>query len=65
MLFEEWVSGYKQMDSDMNTDYFPIRNTSGNGRSSRGDILNNRSKYLFGALTYHSRLSILRLLATR
>ena len=61
MLFEEWVSDYKQMDCDKNSDYFHIRNTIRKwGEFKAEDLLNNLNKESFGAKTYNSRLSILR-----
>ena len=59
--FEEWVTDYKQMDCNKNSDYFYIRNTIRKwGNFKEGDLLPNLNKEAFSPKTYNSRLSILR-----
>lgn len=59
--FEEWVSSYKQMDCDKNSDYFHIRNTIRKwGNFKESDILDNLNKEAFSPKTYNSRLAILK-----
>jgi integrase len=62
--FEEWVSDYKQMDCNKNSDYFYIRNTIRKwGDFKVEDLLPNLNKEAFSPKTYNSRLSILRAFA--
>jgi integrase len=60
-LFEEWVADYKQMDCNVNVDYFHIRNTLKKwGLFNESDILTKLNNEKFGAKTYNSRLAILK-----
>jgi integrase len=62
--FEEWVTDYKQMSCDKNSDYFYIRNTIKKwGEFKQEDLLSNLNNEAFGSKTYNSRLSILRAFA--
>jgi integrase len=62
--FEEWVTDYKQMSCDKNSDYYYIRNTIKKwGEFKQEDLLSNLNNEAFGSKTYNSRLSILRAFA--
>lgn len=59
--FEEWVTDYKQMDCNKNSDYFYIRNTIRKWSDfNEYSVLQNLNKEAFSPKTYNSRLSILR-----
>ncbi len=62
--FEEWVSDYKQMDCNKNSDYFYIRNTIRKwGDFKEADLLPKLNMEAFSPKTYNNRLSILRAFA--
>ncbi len=59
--FEHWVSSYKQLDCDRNTDYYHLRNTLRKwGAFNESTALSMLNKEAFGPKTYNNRLGILR-----
>jgi integrase len=58
--FETWVKVYKQMDCEINIDYYNIRNTIRKwGDFNQKDMLKWLNKEKFAPSTYNSRLTIL------
>jgi integrase len=63
--FEGWVLNYKQLDCNVNSDYYHLRNTLrkwGEIRSS--EILTRLNNENYGAKTYNERLAMLKAFAT-
>jgi integrase len=63
--FEGWVLDYKQLDCNVNSDYYHLRNTLrkwGEIRSS--EILTRLNKENYSAKTYNERLAMLKAFAT-
>jgi integrase len=59
--FEHWVKSYKQLDCDINSDYYHLRNTIRKwGDVNESNILDSFNSEAFGPKTYNTRLGILK-----
>lgn len=60
-LFEQWVTEYRQLSCEVNTDYYQIRNLLKKwGQVNEFTILGNLNKEKYSPKTYNGRLAILK-----